>query len=716
MRDFPFPAARHLPADAGTGSDGTVLAFLRQGLALHRQGRLDEAAKAYEQALGLAPGASQAAHLLGLVEHQRGNNARAYQLIGQALAAQPKNPDYLTDMALVLGPLGRAGEAEASLRSALAARPADIRALGLLAGMLVKLGRREEAAGCYRIAIGHDPHNAHLHNNLGNTLTLLGDKPGAIAALRQAIALAPDLADAQSNLGYVLNEVGDYPAAIAACRRALQLNPEAPGPRFNLALALLSDDQPAAAAEAFFDVLRRQPHNAEAMRSLGDCLVKLGRTEEAIAQYAAAVAERPNFAAALTNLIFHQNYRADLSIQDAVAEARHFGEVVAAGAKVATAHRNTPDPERRLRVGLVSGDFGEHPVGRFLAGPLAAIDRNRIELFAYATIDREDAMTARLRQLVPNWRKVFHLTDAELSALIQGDRIDILIDLSGHSSGNRLAMFAHKPAPIAVTWLGYFATTGLAAIDYVLANRWVIPEAEESQWVEKPWRLPDTYLCFAPPPVEVDLAELPARRHGAVTFGSANNLNKLSEETLACWAAILHAVDDSRLALRTAAFRDADRRQALLARFAALGVGAERLVLEPAVADYAGHLARYNDVDIALDPFPYAGGTTTVEALWMGVPVLTRRGDRYVAHMGESIMHNMDLADWIAADTDDYIRKAAAFAADLDRLAGLRTTLRPRLLASPLMDAPAFARELEQAFRGMWQIWCTTRPPSAPPL
>ncbi|MDR3474353.1 MAG: tetratricopeptide repeat protein [Devosia sp.] len=701
------------PGDRPSSAGDRAAGLLRDGLALHRQGKLDQAAARYQRVIAALPGDPRAKHLLGLVEHQRGNQARAHELIELAVAAQPRNADYLSDLALVLSALGRRQEAIERLRAALVVRPGDARALNMLGGLLVQQGRHAEAVECYRAALQREPRSASLHNNLGSALTVLGDLAGAIAALRQALAIDPGHVDAHSNLGYALTEADALDAAIVHCREALRLSPDAVGPRFNLGLALLKNRDFTNSAEAFTAVLERQPRLVEAMRGLGDALIKLGRTEEGIAQYKLAVAERPSDAGALGSLLFHENYRADGDPEGLVEVARRYGRLITDSAPVARRHTNDPDPERRLRVGLVSADLATHAVARFLDAPLAAIDPQQIELFAYATSKRVDAMTERLRASIPNWRQVTHMPDGELAQAITNDRIDILVDLSGHSSGQRLKLFARKPAPIAVTWLGYFATTGLSAIDYVLANRWVIPEVEARQWVETPWYLPDTYLCFSPPPVAVETGPPPAVGNGLVTFGSANNLNKLSDRTVRCWADVLKQVPHSRLLLRTAALGEAEMAERTRRRFAAHDVGADRLVLQAAVTDYGAHLARYQDVDIALDPFPYAGGTTTIEALWMGVPVLTLRGDRYAAHMGESIMHNMGMQEWIASDTAEYVRRAAAVAADIDTLATLRGGLRQRLLASPLMDAPRFARNLEAAFRGMWQNWCAAQDGSA---
>jgi predicted O-linked N-acetylglucosamine transferase (SPINDLY family) len=452
------------------------------------------------------------------------------------------------------------------------------------------------------------------------------------------------------------------------------------------------------------------PDNPVALGNLGGALLELGRLEEACGYFRQALKLKPDYFHVWSELLFVINYLGDMPVEAMVEEARRYGAAVAASVPARREHDNDRDPERPLRIGLVSADLRAHPVARFLEAPLAALDRRRITLVAYDVGGRPDAVTERLRPLMSRWHEAAGWSDAQLEAAIRGEAIDILLDLSGHTVGNRLLVFARKPAPIAVTWLGYFATTGLEAIDYVLASPWAIPEGEGGQWVERPWRLPETYLCFSPPRVAVPLAGPPAERNGFVTFGSANALNKLNDATLASWAEVLAAVPRSRLLLRSPPLGDARVAAETRQRLLAFGVAGDRLILDAGVADYGEHLARYNAIDIALDPFPYAGGTTTAEALWMGVPVLTRRGDHYVAHMGENILHNVGLVDWIAADGADYVAKAAGFAADVPALAALRRDLRHRLMRSPVGDAPRFARVLEDAFREMWRRWCAERP------
>jgi predicted O-linked N-acetylglucosamine transferase (SPINDLY family) len=357
---------------------------------------------------------------------------------------------------------------------------------------------------------------------------------------------------------------------------------------------------------------------------------------------------------------------------------------------------------------LVSGDLRAHPVGYFLEGVLAALAAEaagRLELVAYPSQVRDDPVAQRIRARCHGWHSAVGLSDERLAQRIRDDGIDILIDLSGHTRHHRLPLFAWKPAPVQATWLGYFATTGVAAIDYLIADPWTLPESEEANFTETIWRLPQTRLCFTAPDVKLDVGPLPALRNGYLTFACCNNLTKMTDAVVALWARVLAAVPASRLFLRSPQLgNDAERRR-VVARFAACGMGADRLLLE-GVVPRAEYLATYQQVDIALDPFPYPGGTTTAEALWMGVPVLTLAGRSFLSRQGVGLLMNAGLPEWIATDADDYLARAVSHASDLGRLAALRNGLRPQVLASPLFDAPRFARHFEAALRAMWQRWC----------
>jgi len=689
------------------------------GAVLLALGRPGEAAESYRRGIRLDESAAPLHAGLSAALLASGNADEAAQAARRALRL---NPDFALahgNLGRALGAHGHAAEALASFDQAVALAPALVNVHIWRGEMLEGQQELDTALAAYRLAAQHRPGHAAAHLGIARVLSRLGRHDGAADNFRAAIYGEPSAA-AYAGLARSLAALDRKAEAADAYDMAHRLAPgdEAIETERTALLTALGRDTADEGRLDSLSALEREearnriaveatPGNAVALANLGSTLVGLGRLEEARDYYRRALAAKPDYFFAWSQLLFVTNYLGDMPVADMVAEARRYGAAVEARYPARARHDNDRDPERRLRIGLVSADLHAHPVARFTEAVIAALDRDRFDLFAYDTGREPDAMTARLRALMPQWREAAAWSDEALEAAILADRIDILVDLSGHSAHNRLLVFAKKPAPVAVSWIGYFATTGLRAIDYVLANEWVIPPEEEDQWVETPWRLPETYLCFTAPSLAVPLAPPPALANGVVTFGSANALNKLSEPTLACWVDVLKAVPKSRLLLRSSPLADARVAAETRTRFAAHGIEPERLILVGAVNDYAAHLTRYNAIDIALDPFPYAGGTTTVEALWMGVPVLTLKGDRYVAHMGESILHNVGLPDWIAADTADYVRKAAAFAADLAALATLRQNLRHRLLASPLCDAPRFARNLEAAFRSMWRKWCT---------
>jgi predicted O-linked N-acetylglucosamine transferase (SPINDLY family) len=369
---------------------------------------------------------------------------------------------------------------------------------------------------------------------------------------------------------------------------------------------------------------------------------------------------------------------------------------------------NTPDPNRRLRIGFVSGDLRSHSVGKFIENVFASLASqmaDKIELWAYYAFFHEDQVTGRIRAHCTGWLTSGGLSDEALAQRIHNDGIDILIDLSGHTGLNRLPMFAWKPAPVQATWLGYLATTGVPAIDYLIADDWTLPPAEECHFTERIVRMPESYLCFTPPQDAPPVAPPPALSKGHITFGSFNNLSKVNDAVLALWARILAALPNSHLLLKTAQLADQSVRNRLTAFFTQRGITADRLELL-GLAPQDQHLPTYHQVDIALDPFPYPGITTSVEALWMGVPIISLAGQSFMSRQGVGILNHAALPNWIAHSEDDYLAKAIAFSADLNQLATIRSGLRQSLLASPLFDHHRFALHFEATLRSIWQQWC----------
>jgi predicted O-linked N-acetylglucosamine transferase (SPINDLY family) len=537
----------------------------------------------------------------------------------------------------------------------------------------VALGQQDKttaAVGAMQKAVQLGSGDAEVHFNLGTLLKKLGRKEEAESALAQAIHLQPGHVLACNNLGNLLREMGRLDESEAMLRQTLRLKPD----------------------------------YAEAHNNLGNVLQDLGRLEESLVSFQRAIKLNPDYTDAHSNLLFVFNYVANETPFTHKADAQRYGALVSRR----RTHRYTdwfsPPSPTKLRIGFVSGDFRNHPVGFFLESLLANIDPARFELFSYTTQGSEDELTTRIKPFFAEWRELSNLSDEAAAKMIHADALHLLIDLSGHTAKNRLPVFACKPAPIQVTWLGYFATTGVAEIDYWLSDPYVLPEKEEDHFTEAIWRLPETYLCFTPPTEKVEINPLPALSNGCVTFGCFNNLTKMNDAVVALWATVLNSVPSSRLFLKTRQLDDKRIVEEVLSRFAIHGILIDRLILEGR-SPRAELLASYNRVDIALDPFPYPGGTTTLEALWMGVPVLTKCGDRFLSHIGESIARNAQQTDWIAHDDEDYVRKAVKFSTDLDKLAALRSGLREQVLASPLFDSPRFARHFEAAMWGMWNKW-----------
>jgi predicted O-linked N-acetylglucosamine transferase (SPINDLY family) len=646
--------------------------FLDEALSLHQSGRVEEAVALYQQLLLVRPNHFIALCYMGVAMGQTGQLETAILYFEKSLALEADFFDARINLGKALEELGRFEDAEASYRHALKLEPGTPEIHFNLGKVLQKLGRLVEAEDSYRRVLLLSAQHSQAWLNLGIVLRDLGRTDAAVDCFRKVLALSPNLAEAHNNLGNALRDLGRREDAALCYRNALVCNP-----RFH-----------------------------EAHNNLGLVELDLGLSQEAVVNFRRAIELRPDYLDALSNLLFVQNFISDLLPGDLLAQARVYGGLVAAKATPFTEWSCLPRPDKRLRVGLLSGDLRQHSVAFFLEGLLAALDVERVELYAYSAHHLEDRVTDGLKPHFSRWTRVVGQSDSTLAARIHDDAVDILIDLAGHTAHTRLSVVAWKPAPVQVAWLGYLGTSGVSAIDYLMADHLAVPSEEECHFVEKIWRLPETYICFTPPELDLEPGAPPALSQGYVTFGSFNNLIKINEGVLMSWCNVLKAVPGSRLLLKAKQLNDAAVRKGVLARFAGQGISSDRLELVHWAPSRKEHLAIYQQVDIALDPFPYPGITTTMEGLWMGVPTLTLSGDRFIAHQGEAIMANTGLGDWVACDTEDYVAKALAFASDLDGLAQLRSRLRSQLLASPVCDAPRFARNFEVALWGMWIHWC----------
>jgi protein O-GlcNAc transferase len=552
-----------------------------------------------------------------------------------------------------------------------------------------------------------DPGAGVRENNRGVQLLAQRRHVEAEAAFRHALALEPNLPpEVQYNLAKALQNQEKFGEAEPLYRHVLEHRPDWAECHYSLATLCFSRRRLADAEAAYRRALQHKPDHVEAMNSLAaNVLTHTGRTDEAAAVYRQALAVQPEHAVCHSNLLLNEHYRpgvtpAGLAEAHAAWEGRHAAPLRSAWRPFA----HDRDPERPLRVGFVSADFGLHPVGLFLAPVLERLRPPEWSTVCYANQRKADEQTQRLARAAGLWRNVADLDDEALAAQVRADGIDLLLDLSGHTGGNRLLTFARRPAPVQLTWMAYVGTTGLAAMDYLIADRFHVPAGAERHYVEKVLRLPAGYLCYEPPAYAPAVGPLPALAAGRVTFGAFHNPAKITPRVVATWADVLRRVAGSRLVLKSHWLDDADLRRRLTEQFAAHGIAAGRLEL----LGNTGHreqLERYNTVDLALDSFPYSGGLTTCEACWMGVPVVTCPGETFASRHSLGHLSNAGLTETIAADPADSVGTAVRLAHDLPRLADLRAGLRPRMAGSSLCDAARFTVQFAAALRGAWRDW-----------
>ena len=715
----------------------TISEDLTVALAHHQAGRLEAAERIYRQILAVDPDEPNALNLLGVIDHREGRYDAALDRIGRAVQRCGTEAIFHNNLGNVLRDLGRPTEAIAAYRRALELnpeftkahynlaialkeqgmvdeaidtchdavqlKPEDAEAHNQLGNTLRAAGRLDDAAAAYRRALQCDPAFVEAHNNLGNVLRDLGKLGEAIASYRRALELKPDLVEAYCNLGIVYRDLGDLDQTIECFLQALKLQPDDVKACVYLGNAWLHRGKLDEAVACYRRALERKPDSAEGYHNLGLALKDQGRLDDAIAAWQKALECRPDLAEAYAAWIYTMYFSPEYDARAICDEHRRWNRRFAAPlADPIAPHPNDRSPDRRIRVGYVSPDFRFHPVGRFVLPLLESHDREQFEVFAYSSVRTPDAITGLCQRHVDVWRYVAGLTDPQLAERIRGDQIDVLVDLTMHMGNSRMLVFARRPAPVQVTYLAYCGTTGLDTMDYRLTDPYLDPPGQATDiYTEKSVHLPETYWCYRPPATP-PVGPPPIFKAGHVTFGCLNNFCKASVPALVAWSRILRATPGSRLLLHT--HRGAHRAR-VLELFQREGVAADRIEFIGFLP--IGEYFRVHDrIDVMLDPFPYGGGTTTCDALWMGVPVVSLAGRTAVGRGGLSILSNLGLAALVASDVDAYVDLAGRLAGDVARRGRLRAELRQRMRESPLMDAPRFARNVEACFRRVWRDWC----------
>ncbi|HEY8749197.1 MAG TPA: tetratricopeptide repeat protein [Tepidisphaeraceae bacterium] len=708
----------------------------------HQAGRLAEAEAGYWAAMLLRPGDANPIQLLGVVLSQTGRVEEGVGLIRRAIAMSPGVAGYHSNLGFGLANSGLKEEAVAAFRQAVALGPNVAEAHANLANALRETGHLDEAIFEYQQSCSRQPPTPQMLNTLGLTLQARGRHAEAVACYQRAIALRADASELFSNLSHALLQTGKAKESEAAAVQAIQIQPGYAAAWYNRGNALQEQRRFHDAIDAYEKCLEFHPDFAEAHHNLGGSLREARRLDASLAHYRKALALgldcfelRANLGLVLKDLGEHDeainSFRHALELRkDPIVESNllytlhfhpnvdpaalrdshaHWNERYARPlANLISRHLNDPSPDRRLRIGYVAPNLGNHPVGRFLLPLLTQHDRSQVEVFCYCDIAREDdTVSNQLRQHVDTWRTTLGMSDEQLAVQVQADRIDILVDLMMHVGNHRLLAFARKPAPVQVTYLAYPGTTGLDSIDYRFTDPYLDPPANtnEDYYSEKSIQLPHCFWCYPEPSEAPPVGPLPAGTSAAVTFGCLNSPSKLNVDVIATWSRLLATIPESNLILHCL---EGSQRDRIAHQFTTHGISPARLRFI-GTQSLGAYFAQYNQIDIALDPFPYPGGTTSCDALWMGVPVITLAGKTALSRGGVSILSNVGLEHLIASSTGDYVQIAAALARDLPTLQLLRSSLRDRMRRSPLMNAPRFASDVEAAYRSMWRKWCTDR-------
>ncbi|MGE0372450.1 MAG: tetratricopeptide repeat protein [Gammaproteobacteria bacterium] len=684
---------------------GHAEAHRKLGNACFAQGRLDEAAECYRKALTLDPKLTAAHYNLGLTRFRQGKLEEAAARYRDALTLKPDFVEAYSGLGVTYSGLGRPDEALRCLQQAAAMQPENAQIHNNLGLTFHNAGRRDEAVSCFRRALALNPSYAEAHFNLGNVLAAAGKQEEALAGYQRAAALKPDYAEAWFNLGGIQLARGRLEEAGECFRRTITLKPDYAAAYNNLGQIFIRQDRLDEAVASYRRSIALKPGDAEAHINLGSALTTQGKVEEAMRCYAEGLRIDPASAAGHSARLFSLHNLSSVTPEESFAAQRLFAEQCETPLKVhRRPHANDRDPGRRLRIGYVSPDLRRHPVANFIEPVLAHHDRARVEVYGYYNNYERDDWTDRMALLVDHWIPCPGLTDEQLAEQIRADRIDILVDLAGHTDKNRLPVFARKPAPVQVTYLGDVASTGLESMDWRLSHIDTDPEGYERYNSERLYRLPRNLWCYRP---AADLpavaATTPARRNGHVTFGSMNKVAKVSEATLSAWSELLRRVPGARLVMAGVPAGAAQRQ--IRERFAACGIEPGRLTLHHKLP-LREFRALHATIDIALDPWPFNGNTTTCEVLHLGLPVISLTGDRFSARFGYHLLKTIGLGELAGRDVADYIAIAEALAADLDRLEALRAGMRARLAASPLRDEAGLTRQLEAAYRDMWREWC----------
>ncbi len=715
---------------------------LQRAIELYQAGDLKQAESACREIVENQPDNADALHLLGVLSYQAGNYDAAMKYLSEALRHIPANAYVHYNLGNVYKNKREFDKAISFYQKALRLNPNLFEAYHNLGIVFQAKNQLDEATACYQKAVELNPNLADAYYNLGTISQDRGLLDEAIAFYRKTVQLEPKLTDAWFNMGNVFSDKRQFDEAASCYQKIVQLNPTLAAPYYNLGIIFEEKGQLTEAINLYQKALQLDPNLVDAYNNLGNIMQKQNAFDKAIEYFHRALVLRPDFGETLVNLgnilrdfgqpgeaekcyrralairpewsfcygnllflmLYNSRYDAQTIFLEHLKFAKQFEEPLFSAI---LPHSNGRTADRRLRVGYVSPDFRTHPVASFIEPVLAAHNREHFEVFCYSDVPKQDEVTARIRGYADQWRDIAGMPDEKAAELIRKEGIDILVDLAGHTAHNRLLLFARKPAPVQASWIGYPATTGLSSIDYKIVDKYTDPPGlTEEFYTEKLIRLTDSFLCYLPERESPEVGPLPVLKSGHITFGSLNNFAKVSLEVIELWTKILKAIPGSRLLMKAKSLSDRSTRDYVMDLFVQRGIAAGRINLLSWEPSTKGHLDTYNRIDIGIDTFPYAGTTTTCEAAWMGVPVITLAGNTHASRVGASLLSNIGIPDLIAKTPDEYLAIAVNLADDTKRLQRLRGSLRDMMIHSPLTDAKRFIINLENSYWSIWEEWC----------
>lgn len=713
--------------------------YINYGLVCDKLNKYKEAEECYTNAISINPQIATAYFNKGLLLYKQFRFQESIECFAKSNELEPDS--WLTEFQLgcSLQECKRYDESLTYLYKAQKKQPEHARTLCAIGMSLFRKYKYSEARDYVERAISKEPQNDVFLFNYGFILKESGEKLKAKAAFEQALEINSNNIEALLGLGRLLTELGDYDSCRELFQKAIDIKPDYYAPYASMGISYYKTSTTEAikwfdkaleinpnaddvyslkgyalnilgnteeAEKSLRKAIELREDHAEYHQNLGNVLMVQAKIPEALEHCQKSIELNPNSSLAFSNLLLYMHYIPQSTKDDIWNLHKIYSKMFEPKDLELRPYLSEPRKDRKIRIGLVSSDFRKHSVAYFIEPLLNKKDTTNYEYYTYANVKIPDVFSQRIANLSTKWQSILQLSDVQAAELIRNDQIDILIDLGGHTADNRLKLFCLKPAPIQVSWLGYPDTTGLNAIDYRIADEYTEPEGAENFSSEKIIRLPGGFHCYSALADSPDVAPLPSKKNGHITFGSFNNFAKCSNETIFLWSEIMKNVPNSKIVLKALSLGDKYVQEYAYKTFKTFGIERDRITMLARTSSLRKHFEKYGEIDIALDTYPYNGTTTSCEAMWMGVPLVSFFGPNHASRVGLSLLSHVGLQQLAAGSPEDYVNKAVALANEEELRTELRATMRQRLINSPILNAEHFARKFEAAMSAIWNVYC----------